>query len=170
MNKNKGFTLIELMIVIAIISILASIIIPNIKRARARAQLTACMENLKSLATAGQMFLADAGSLQRSSYGSITASTYYDDDDPANGKYALIPNYISAKPVCPAGGEPSECFVYQDQEAQNVLACCNDFSPSPHRDITGADWCVAYRIRISEEYGDYSGFCNIGGDTNRDWE
>ncbi len=54
MNK-KGFTLIELMIVIAIISILASIIVPNITRARARAQLTACIANLKQILTAYNM-------------------------------------------------------------------------------------------------------------------
>ena len=58
LNK-KGFTLIELMIVIAIIAILAAILVPNFVKARAQGQLTACKSNLKNLGTACEMFAAD---------------------------------------------------------------------------------------------------------------
>jgi type IV pilus assembly protein PilA len=49
---QKGFTLIELMIVIAIIAILAAILIPNFLHARAESKTSACEGNLKQLATA----------------------------------------------------------------------------------------------------------------------
>ena len=51
MNR-KGFTLIELMIVIAIIAIIAAIAIPGILAARRSANANAAMGNLKSFATA----------------------------------------------------------------------------------------------------------------------
>jgi len=57
--NRKGFTLIELMIVIAIIAILAAILVPNFVRARAQGQLTACQSNLKNIGTACEMFSAD---------------------------------------------------------------------------------------------------------------
>lgn len=57
--RRRGFTLIELMIVVCIIGILASIMIPSFKHSRAQAQLSACSQNLKSLYTAVQMYAAD---------------------------------------------------------------------------------------------------------------
>ena len=61
-RSNQGFTLIELMIVIAIIAILAAILVPNFIRARAQGQFTACKSNLKNIATALEMYSTDAQS------------------------------------------------------------------------------------------------------------
>ena len=54
-----GFTLIELMIVVAIIAILAGILIPNFVNARAQAQTAACESNLRQIATALELYYAD---------------------------------------------------------------------------------------------------------------
>lgn len=58
-NKNKGFTLLELMIVIAIISILAVVLIPNFVNARNAAKLTACQSILKNLGSIVEMYSND---------------------------------------------------------------------------------------------------------------
>jgi prepilin-type N-terminal cleavage/methylation domain-containing protein len=58
-NDERGFTLIELMIVVAIIAILAGILIPNFVNARAQAQTSACESNLRAIATALELLYAD---------------------------------------------------------------------------------------------------------------
>ena len=58
-DGERGFTLIELMIVVAIIAILAGILIPNFVNARAQAQTAACESNLRQIATALELFYAD---------------------------------------------------------------------------------------------------------------
>jgi prepilin-type N-terminal cleavage/methylation domain-containing protein/prepilin-type processing-associated H-X9-DG protein len=57
--KNKGFTLIELLVVIAIIGILAAMVFPVFARARESARKAVCLSNVKNIALAIQMYLAD---------------------------------------------------------------------------------------------------------------
>ena len=56
---NKGFTLIELMIVVAIIGILAAIAIPNFTKFQARSKQSEVKTNLKTLYTAQKSFFAE---------------------------------------------------------------------------------------------------------------
>ncbi len=59
MKNRKGFTLIELMIVIAIIGILAAMAVPNFKKARASARQKACFSNLRVIQGAVEMYNMD---------------------------------------------------------------------------------------------------------------
>jgi prepilin-type N-terminal cleavage/methylation domain-containing protein len=97
-KKRAGFTLIELMIVIAIIAILAAILVPNFLKARAQGQLTACKSNCKNIATALEMYASDN-----------------------SGRYPTTPsfaasltagNYLKTIPTCPAVGQNTYGPVY----------------------------------------------------------
>jgi len=72
--SRRGFTLIELLLVVGIIAVLAALLLPAINRAKERARTVACLNNLKQLGLASQMYAADnAGMLaanQRQNLGS----------------------------------------------------------------------------------------------------
>jgi prepilin-type N-terminal cleavage/methylation domain-containing protein len=59
MKSQKGFTLIELMIVIAIIGILAAIAIPQFTKYRARAQNSAATSDMRNLRTDMESYYAE---------------------------------------------------------------------------------------------------------------
>ena len=86
--KHKGFTLVEIMIVVAIIGLLAAIAIPNFVRARERSQTNACINNLRQLDGALQQWALENKKAD--------TATYAMDN--------LIP-FIkgTALPTCPAG-------------------------------------------------------------------
>mgnify|MGYP001556883931 CR=1 FL=1 len=60
-RTRSGFTLVEIMIVVAIIGLLAAIGIPNFVRARETAQTNACINNLRVIDAAKQQWALELG-------------------------------------------------------------------------------------------------------------
>lgn len=61
-DKIRGFTIIELLVVISILAILTGLLLPVLQRARLKGLDTHCMSNLRQLSLAGQMYWDDNNS------------------------------------------------------------------------------------------------------------
>src|SRR4051812_6767671 len=59
-SSHRAFSLVELLVAIAIIALVIALLLPTISKARAAAQRSQCLSNLRLLALAGQMYLNDS--------------------------------------------------------------------------------------------------------------
>ena len=87
MFNNKGFTLVEIMVVVLIIALLASIAIPNILRARVNAHDAAAKASLKTISTALENYLATNNAYPSTTTALIGATPPYLQVDYFTGYY-----------------------------------------------------------------------------------
>ena len=98
-TRKAGFTLVEIMIVVAIICLLAAIAIPNFVKARATSQANACINNMRQLDAAVNQFALE--NKKTTGYQPTTADVT---------PYIKL-NAANSLPPCPAGGVYSYALI-----------------------------------------------------------
>lgn len=116
LRNRKGFTLVEMMIVVLIIGILVAIALPNFLKARENSQTKACATNMKQI----------QGAIEQWAMEKKMPSSTSTDDFPSP-KQLVDEGYLRTEPKCPAGG---------DYDFTGTNLSDYDINCSVHNDLT----------------------------------
>jgi len=112
-NRNHGFTLVEIMIVVAIIGLLAAIAIPNFVRARTTSQKNACINNLRQIDSAKQQWALET----KAAAGATPVAT---DIQPYLGRGS---GGSTTTVICPADSSSSLATSYSINDLNTAPTC-----------------------------------------------
>ena len=114
MSSKKGFTLIELVLVIAVIAILAAVIAPKFMSQMPKAKISATKQNLENLRSALGVYVAEGNQYP---------------NNPAALRAALVPKYMRDIP-----------YETISEPKNNTISPCGGNSGWCYRLISGTDW------------------------------
>lgn len=133
--RKTAFTLIELLVVIAIISILAAILFPVFSRAREQARRSACLSNMRQLATAFALYTQDYDeTLPNSTDGSPGANR--------EGAWLFYNRFPANHPLTPAAYEVQRGGLFPYVKNAQAYVCPSDPQARQTGDSYAANGCV----------------------------
>lgn len=165
MNKQRsGFTLVELLIVIVVIAILASISIVAYQGIQSRARDTQRLQDVKTIAKAMEMYYADKG-VYPPTNGSTKINTAWvttADASWANLEAALVPAYISSMPKDPQASQTTNPGIWggYNYDMLRLTTQCSDAGQPMQK------YMITYRLESQPQKRDILGTCTTSPPTD----
>jgi type II secretion system protein G len=157
MKDERGFTLLELMIVVAIIAIIAGILVPSFFHARAQAAVSACEGNLRSISTAAELYFDDTQQYPSVGKGMLVMAGFPGTGGTAGG-------YLTQTPTDPAfvvgqGPTATNNYTFTGDDTNGywtyTIQCPGTHDPSSVVNVPGGP---GVKTGTTLNYGSVTGF------------